>query len=112
MKADLRISVKDISRGKNVKVLLTGKVLRPDRDSLDRVLPRSRGGKDEWGNLVWHDLSRVPRPAIPDHGSPPDATVRQFHSGSRRARKNWFAFVLIGIETLAGRVLVRIGVQL
>ena len=33
----------------------TGKLLRPDRGSLDHVLPRSRGAKDEWGNLVWSD---------------------------------------------------------
>src|SRR3954463_10370891 len=26
----------------------TGKLLRPDEGSLDHVLPRSRGGKDEW----------------------------------------------------------------
>ena len=31
----------------------TGKVLRPDEGSLDHVLPRSRGGKDTWENLVW-----------------------------------------------------------
>jgi 5-methylcytosine-specific restriction endonuclease McrA len=30
-------------------------LLRPDEGSLDHVLPRSRGGKDEWGNLVWSD---------------------------------------------------------
>jgi 5-methylcytosine-specific restriction endonuclease McrA len=33
----------------------TGKLLKPDEGSLDHVLPRSRGGKDEWGNLVWSD---------------------------------------------------------
>ena len=33
----------------------TGKLLRPDEGSLDHVLPRSRGGRDEWGNLVWAD---------------------------------------------------------
>ena len=33
----------------------TGKLLQPDEGSLDNVLPRSRGGKDEWGNLVWSD---------------------------------------------------------
>src|SRR6266852_9187234 len=33
----------------------TGRVLRPDEGSLDHVLPRSRGGKDEWANLVWAD---------------------------------------------------------
>ena len=31
----------------------TGKVLKPEEGSLDHVLPRSRGGKDEWENLVW-----------------------------------------------------------
>ncbi|HUA38373.1 MAG TPA: HNH endonuclease [Candidatus Sulfopaludibacter sp.] len=31
----------------------TGKGLRPDEGSLDHVVPRSRGGKDEWENLVW-----------------------------------------------------------
>ncbi len=33
----------------------TGKLLKPGEGSLDHVLPRSRGGKDEWGNLVWSD---------------------------------------------------------
>jgi 5-methylcytosine-specific restriction endonuclease McrA len=33
----------------------TGKLLRPDEGNLDHVLPRSRGGRDEWGNLVWSD---------------------------------------------------------
>src|SRR4029077_15297167 len=33
----------------------TGKVLRPEEGSLDHVLPRSRGGRDEWENLVWSD---------------------------------------------------------
>jgi len=33
----------------------TGKSLRPEEGSLDHVLPRSRGGKDEWENLVWAD---------------------------------------------------------
>src|SRR5205809_3815265 len=31
----------------------TGKLLRPDEGSLDHVLPRSRGGRDAWENLVW-----------------------------------------------------------
>jgi 5-methylcytosine-specific restriction endonuclease McrA len=33
----------------------TGKLLHPREGSLDHVLPRSRGGKDEWRNLVWSD---------------------------------------------------------
>jgi 5-methylcytosine-specific restriction endonuclease McrA len=28
-------------------------VLRPHEGSLDHVVPRSRGGKDAWENLVW-----------------------------------------------------------
>src|SRR5205085_6495615 len=31
----------------------SGSVLRPDEGSLDHVLPRSRGGKNTWENLVW-----------------------------------------------------------
>src|SRR5688572_1322525 len=33
----------------------TGRLLHPHEGSLDHVLPRSRGGKDEWENLVWSD---------------------------------------------------------
>jgi 5-methylcytosine-specific restriction endonuclease McrA len=39
----------------------TGKLLRPDEGSLDHVLPRSRGGKDEWENLVWSDKTVNPK---------------------------------------------------
>ena len=31
----------------------TGKLLHPDEGNLDHVLPRSRGGRDTWENLVW-----------------------------------------------------------
>jgi 5-methylcytosine-specific restriction endonuclease McrA len=31
----------------------TGRVLRPQEDSLDRVVPRSRRGKDAWESVVW-----------------------------------------------------------
>jgi 5-methylcytosine-specific restriction endonuclease McrA len=37
----------------NNRCQYTGRVLRPDEGSLDHVLPRSRGGRDEWENLVW-----------------------------------------------------------
>jgi 5-methylcytosine-specific restriction endonuclease McrA len=33
----------------------TGRLLRPDEGNLDHVIPRSRGGKDTWENLVWAD---------------------------------------------------------
>ena len=28
-------------------------MLKPDEGSLDHVVPRSRGGRDAWENLVW-----------------------------------------------------------
>ena len=31
----------------------TGRLLRPDEGNLDHVVPRSRGGRDTWENLVW-----------------------------------------------------------
>jgi len=31
----------------------TGQLLEPSEGSLDHVLPRSRGGRDTWENLVW-----------------------------------------------------------
>src|SRR5439155_20590499 len=31
----------------------TGTVLRPEEGSLDHIVPRPRGGKDAWENLVW-----------------------------------------------------------
>ena len=31
----------------------TGRLLKPNEGSLDHVLPRSRGGRDAWENLVW-----------------------------------------------------------
>ena len=31
----------------------TGRCLRPEEGNLDHVVPRSRGGKDTWENLVW-----------------------------------------------------------
>jgi len=31
----------------------TGALLRPEDGSLDHVVPRSRGGRDTWENLVW-----------------------------------------------------------
>jgi 5-methylcytosine-specific restriction endonuclease McrA len=31
----------------------TGRVLQPQEGSLDHVVPRSRGGKNSWENLVW-----------------------------------------------------------
>jgi 5-methylcytosine-specific restriction endonuclease McrA len=31
----------------------TGRLLHPNEGSLDHVVPRSRGGKDAWENLVW-----------------------------------------------------------
>ncbi len=50
-----KLSAKSIRERDGNRCQYTGKLLRPDEGSLDHVLPRSRGGKDEWGNLVWSD---------------------------------------------------------
>jgi 5-methylcytosine-specific restriction endonuclease McrA len=31
----------------------TGRMLRPEEGSMDHILPRSRGGRSAWENLVW-----------------------------------------------------------
>jgi 5-methylcytosine-specific restriction endonuclease McrA len=31
----------------------TGRILHPSEGSLDHIVPRSRGGRDAWENLVW-----------------------------------------------------------
>src|ERR1035441_6216875 len=48
----------------------TGRLLHPNEGSLDHVVPRSRGGKDAWENLVWsakevnqRKADRLPREA-------------------------------------------------
>ena len=50
-----KLSAKSIRERDGNRCQYTGKLLRPDEGSLDHILPRSRGGKDEWGNLVWSD---------------------------------------------------------
>jgi 5-methylcytosine-specific restriction endonuclease McrA len=50
-----RLCAKTIRERDGNRCQYTGKLLHPDDGSLDHVLPRSRGGKDEWGNLVWSD---------------------------------------------------------
>ena len=35
----------------------TGRVLKPDEGSMDHIMPKSRGGKNDWKNLVWADKS-------------------------------------------------------
>src|SRR5215475_229905 len=48
-----KLSAKNIRERDGNRCQYTGKVLKPDEGSLDHVLPRSRGGKDTWENLVW-----------------------------------------------------------
>jgi 5-methylcytosine-specific restriction endonuclease McrA len=50
-----KLCAKTIRERDDNRCQYTGKLLRPDEGSLDHVLPRSRGGKDEWVNLVWSD---------------------------------------------------------
>ena len=50
-----RLCAKTIRERDGNRCQYTGKVLHADEDSLDHVLPRSRGGRDAWENLVWSD---------------------------------------------------------
>ena len=50
-----KLSAKTIRERDGNRCQYTGALLRADEGSLDHVLPRSRGGKDEWENLVWAD---------------------------------------------------------
>jgi 5-methylcytosine-specific restriction endonuclease McrA len=48
-----KLCAKSIRERDGNRCQYTGQVLKPDEGSLDHVLPRSRGGKDSWENLVW-----------------------------------------------------------
>jgi len=48
-----KLSAKTIRERDGNRCQYTGKLLKPEEGSLDHVVPRSRGGKDEWENLVW-----------------------------------------------------------
>jgi len=48
-----KLCAKNIRERDGNRCQYTGQLLKPDEGSLDHVLPRSRGGKDEWENLVW-----------------------------------------------------------
>src|SRR5207247_5506712 len=48
-----KLSARNIRQRDGNRCQYTGKLLKPDEGSLDHVLPRSRGGKDAWENLVW-----------------------------------------------------------
>ena len=48
-----KLNAKTIRERDQNRCQYTGRVLRPDEGSLDHVLPRSRGGRDTWENLVW-----------------------------------------------------------
>lgn len=48
-----RLSARTIRERDGNRCQYTGRTLRPDEGSLDHVVPRSRGGRDSWENLVW-----------------------------------------------------------
>jgi 5-methylcytosine-specific restriction endonuclease McrA len=48
-----KLSAKGIRERDGNRCQYTGALLKPDEGSLDHVLPRSRGGRDSWENLVW-----------------------------------------------------------
>ena len=48
-----RLSTRTIRERDGNRCQYTGRVLALDEGSLDHVVPRSRGGRDSWENLVW-----------------------------------------------------------
>jgi 5-methylcytosine-specific restriction endonuclease McrA len=48
-----KLSARSIRERDSNRCQYTGRLLRPEEGSLDHAVPRSRGGKDIWENLVW-----------------------------------------------------------
>ena len=48
-----KLSARSIRERDRNRCQYTGALLRPEDGSLDHVVPRSRGGRDTWENLVW-----------------------------------------------------------
>ena len=48
-----KLSTRSIRERDGNRCQYTGRLLRPHEGSLDHVVPRSRGGRDTWENLVW-----------------------------------------------------------
>ena len=48
-----KLSARAIRERDGNRCQYTGRVLRVDEGNLDHVVPRSRGGRDTWENLVW-----------------------------------------------------------
>jgi 5-methylcytosine-specific restriction endonuclease McrA len=48
-----KLSAKSIRRRDGNRCQYTGKLLGPGEGNLDHVIPRKRGGKNIWENLVW-----------------------------------------------------------
>ena len=48
-----KLTARNIRERDDNRCQYTGCELRPDEGSMDHVVPRSRGGRDTWENLVW-----------------------------------------------------------
>ncbi|HEY4414081.1 MAG TPA: HNH endonuclease [Verrucomicrobiae bacterium] len=48
-----KLNARNIRERDGNRCQYTGRLLAPDEGNLDHVLPRSRGGRDTWENLVW-----------------------------------------------------------
>lgn len=48
-----RLSRQSIRERDNSRCQYTGEVIGPSDGNVDHVIPRDKGGKDEWDNLVW-----------------------------------------------------------
>ncbi len=48
-----KLNARNIRERDGNRCQYTGRLLRPDEGSLDHIVPRSRGGRSAWDNLVW-----------------------------------------------------------
>ena len=48
-----KLNARNIRERDSNRCQYTGRLLHPEEGSLDHVVPRSRGGRDTWENLVW-----------------------------------------------------------
>jgi len=62
-----KLSARTIRERDGNRCQYTGRLLHPEEGSLDHVLPRSRGGKDTWENLVWSakDVNQLKADRLP-----------------------------------------------
>ena len=50
-----KLNSKSIRERDGNRCQYTGRLLKPEEGSVDHVVPRSKGGKNDWNNVAWAD---------------------------------------------------------